>query len=301
MPQFSISHLMQLEAESIHVMREVVAEFERPVMLYSVGKDSSVMLHLARKAFYPQKLPFPLMHVDTGYKFEEMYAFRKRMAEEYEADLIVYRNEEAIAEGASPYDLGTQRCCGLLKTQALLDGLKSRRFDAALGGARREEEKSRAKERFFSFRDRFGRWDPKNQRPELWNLYNCRIGQEESIRVFPLSNWTELDIWMYIHRENIPVVPLYFARERPVVVRGKQLIPVEGQARILPGETTQSIVCRFRTLGCSPCTGAVRSTATSVEEIIEELMVERISERSTRIIDHDQEGSMELKKREGYF
>ncbi len=301
MPQFSISHLMQLEAESIYVMREVVAEFERPVMLYSVGKDSSVMLHLARKAFYPQKLPFPLMHVDTGYKFEEMYAFRKRMAEEYEADLIVYRNEEAIAEGASPYDLGTQRCCGLLKTQALLDGLKSRRFDAALGGARREEEKSRAKERFFSFRDRFGRWDPKNQRPELWNLYNCRIGQEESIRVFPLSNWTELDIWMYIHRENIPVVPLYFARERPVVVRGKQLIPVEGQARILPGETTQSIVCRFRTLGCSPCTGAVRSTATSVEEIIEEMMVERISERSTRIIDHDQEGSMELKKREGYF
>ncbi len=301
MPQYSISHLMQLEAESIHVMREVVAEFERPVMLYSVGKDSSVMLHLARKAFYPQKLPFPLMHVDTGYKFEEMYDFRARMAEAYQADLIIYRNEEAISDDANPYDLGTQRCCGLLKTQALLDGLKSGRFDAALGGARREEEKSRAKERIFSFRDRFGQWDPKNQRPELWNLYNCRVGQEESIRVFPLSNWTELDIWMYIHRENIPVVPLYFARERPVVVRGEQLIPVEGQARILPGETTHSMVCRFRTLGCSPCTGAVRSTATSVEEIIEEMMVERISERATRIIDHDQEGSMEIKKREGYF
>ena len=234
MPQYSISHLMQLEAESIHVMREVVAEFERPVMLYSVGKDSSVMLHLARKAFFPQKLPFPLMHVDTGYKFEEMYDFRRRMAEEYEADLIVHRNEEAIGAGANPYDLGTQRCCGLLKTQALLDGLKAGRFDAALGGARREEEKSRAKERFFSFRDRFGQWDPKNQRPELWNLYNCRIGQEESIRVFPLSNWTELDIWMYIHREDIPVVPLYFAREREVVVRGEQLIPLDGQARIFP-------------------------------------------------------------------
>lgn len=301
MPRYSISHLMQLEAESIHVMREVAAEFERPVMLYSVGKDSSVMLHLARKAFHPQKLPFPLMHVDTGYKFEEMYEFRRRMAEEYEADLIVFRNEEAIAEGANPYDLGTQRCCGLLKTQALLDGLREGRFDAALGGARREEEKSRAKERFFSFRDRFGQWDPKNQRPELWNLYNCRVGQEESIRVFPLSNWTELDVWMYIHREEIPVVPLYFAREREVVVRGEQLIPVEGQARVLPGETPRSMVCRFRTLGCSPCTGAVKSTATSVEEIIEEMMVERISERSTRIIDHDQEGSMELKKREGYF
>lgn len=301
MPQYAISHLMQLEAESIHVMREVVAEFERPVMLYSVGKDSSVMLHLARKAFYPQKLPFPLMHVDTGYKFDEMYDFRARMAEEYEADLIVYRNEDAISDNANPYDLGTQRCCGLLKTQALLDGLKAGRFDAALGGARREEEKSRAKERFFSFRDRFGQWDPKNQRPELWNLYNCRVGQEESIRVFPLSNWTELDVWMYIHREHIPVVPLYFARERRVVVRGEQLIPVEGQARILPGETAQSMVCRFRTLGCSPCTGAVKSTATSVEEIIGEMMVERISERSTRIIDHDQEGSMELKKREGYF
>ena len=292
---------MQLEAESIHVMREVAAEFERPVMLYSVGKDSSVMLHLARKAFYPQKLPFPLMHVDTGYKFDEMYDFRRRMAEEYEADLIVHRNEEAIAAGANPYDLGTQRCCGLLKTQALLDGLREGRFDAALGGARREEEKSRAKERFFSFRDRFGQWDPKNQRPELWNLYNCRVGQEESIRVFPLSNWTELDIWMYIHREDIPVVPLYFAREREVVVRGEQLIPLEGQARMLPGATPRSMVCRFRTLGCSPCTGAVESSATSVEEIIEEMMVERISERSTRIIDHDQEGSMELKKREGYF
>ena len=299
--QYSISHLMQLEAESIHVMREVIAEFEKPVMLYSVGKDSSVMLHLARKAFFPQNLPFPLMHIDTGYKFKEMYDFRKRIVEENKADLIVYRNEKAINDGSNPYDLGTQRCCGLLKTQALLDGLKFGKFDAALGGARREEEKSRAKERFFSFRDQFGQWDPKNQRPELWNLYNCRIGQKESIRVFPLSNWTELGIWMYIHREKIPVVPLYFAQERSVVVRGEQLIPVDGMARLLPGEVPQTLVCRFRTLGCSPCTGAVQSTATSVEEIIEEMMVERISERSTRIIDHDQEGSMEIKKREGYF
>jgi sulfate adenylyltransferase subunit 2 len=301
MSQNTISHLQQLEAESIHIMREVVAEFERPVMLYSVGKDSSVMLRLAQKAFYPQKLPFPLMHIDTGYKFKDMYTFRDQMAKELDAELIVHRNEPAIADGTNPFDLGTQRCCGLLKTQALLDGLKSRNFDAALGGARREEEKSRAKERVFSFRDEFGQWDPKNQRPELWSLYNCRISKGESIRVFPISNWTELDIWMYIHSENIPVVPMYFAAERDVVVRGNQLIPLDGDARLLPGETPKRMVCRFRTLGCSPCTGAVDSAAVTVEEIIEEMMVERISERSTRIIDHDQEGSMELKKREGYF
>jgi len=295
------SHLDQLEAESIHIMREVAAEFERPVMMYSVGKDSSVMLRLAQKAFYPQKIPFPLLHVDTGYKFREMYAFRDKMAKDLGAELIVHRNEEAISDGTNPFDLGTQRCCGLLKTQALLDALKTGEYDAAIGGARREEEKSRAKERVFSFRDQFGQWDPKNQRPELWNLYNCRITKGESIRVFPLSNWTELDIWMYIHREAIPVVPMYFAEEREVVVRGEQIIPLDGDARVLPGETPERMVCRFRTLGCSPCTGAVRSEAQTVEDIIAEMMTVRISERSTRIIDHDQEGSMEIKKREGYF
>jgi len=295
------SHLDQLEAESIHIMREVAAEFERPVMMYSVGKDSSVMLRLAQKAFYPQKIPFPLLHVDTGYKFQEMYAFRDKMAKDLGAELIVHRNEEAISDGTNPFDLGTQRCCGLLKTQALLDALKTGEYDAAIGGARREEEKSRAKERVFSFRDQFGQWDPKNQRPELWNLYNCRITKGESIRVFPLSNWTELDIWMYIHREAIPVVPMYFAEEREVVVRGEQIIPLDGDARVLPGETPERMVCRFRTLGCSPCTGAVRSEAQTVEDIIAEMMTVRISERSTRIIDHDQEGSMEIKKREGYF
>ena len=295
------SHLDQLEAESIHIMREVAAEFERPVMMYSVGKDSSVMLRLAQKAFYPQKIPFPLLHVDTGYKFQEMYAFRDKIAKDLGAELIVHRNEEAISDGTNPFDLGTQRCCGLLKTQALLDALKAGEYDAAIGGARREEEKSRAKERVFSFRDQFGQWDPKNQRPELWNLYNCRITKGESIRVFPLSNWTELDIWMYIHREAIPVVPMYFAEEREVVVRGEQIIPLDGDARVLPGETPERMVCRFRTLGCSPCTGAVRSEAQTVEDIIAEMMTVRISERSTRIIDHDQEGSMEIKKREGYF
>ena len=211
MSNYTISHLQQLEAESIHIMREVAAEFERPVMMYSVGKDSSVMLRLAQKAFYPQKIPFPLLHVDTGYKFKDMYTFRDKMVKELNADLVVYRNEEAISDGANPFDLGTQRCCGLLKTQALLDALKAGDYDAAIGGARREEEKSRAKERVFSFRDQFGQWDPKNQRPELWSLYNCRIAKGESIRVFPISNWTELDIWMYIHKESIPVVPMYFA------------------------------------------------------------------------------------------
>ncbi|MEE2710386.1 MAG: sulfate adenylyltransferase subunit CysD [Gemmatimonadota bacterium] len=301
MSNHTISHLDQLEAESIHIMREVAAEFERPVMMYSVGKDSSVMLRLAQKAFYPQTIPFPLLHVDTGYKFRDMYAFRDKIAKDLDAELIVYRNEEAISDGANPFDLGTQRCCGLLKTQALLDALKAGDYDAAIGGARREEEKSRAKERVFSFRDRFGQWDPKNQRPELWNLYNCRIAKGESIRVFPLSNWTELDIWMFIHREEIPIVPMYFAEEREVVVRGEQIIPLDGDARLLPGETPERLVCRFRTLGCSPCTGAVRSEAQSVEDIIAEMMTVRTSERSTRIIDHDQEGSMEIKKREGYF
>jgi sulfate adenylyltransferase subunit 2 len=299
--QYTLSHLDQLEAESIHIIREVVAEFDRPVMLYSVGKDSSVMVRLAEKAFAPGRIPFPFLHVDTGYKFPEMYEFRDRLCRELGVELVVHRNEEAIASGANPFDLGTSQCCGLLKTQALLQALKNGRHDAAFGGARRDEEKSRAKERVYSFRDRFGQWDPKNQRPELWSLYNGRRGPGESIRVFPLSNWTELDVWLYIYREAIPIVPMYFARERPVVVRDEQLIPAEGPMRLRPGERAESVMCRFRTLGCSPCTGAVRSEADTLEKIIEELMVARHSERITRVIDHDRDGSMELKKREGYF
>lgn len=296
-----MSYLEQLEAESISILREVAAQFERPVMLYSVGKDSSVLLRLAQKAFWPQPIPFPLLHVDTGYKFPEMYSFRDSFTKEIGAKLIVHRNEEAIAAGANPYDLGTARCCGLLKTQALLDALRAGEYDAAIGGARRDEEKSRAKERVFSFRDEFGQWDPRSQRPELWGIYNGKILKGQSIRVFPLSNWTELDVWHYILLEQIPIVPLYFAMERSVVVRGSQLIPVNTAARVLPSETPQNIMCRFRSLGCSPCTGAVRSEATTIEGIIGELMLTRSSERATRVIDHDQEGSMELKKREGYF
>ena len=301
--QYSLTHLDQLEAESIHILREVVAEFDRPVMLYSVGKDSSVMVRLAQKAFAPGRIPFPLLHVDTGYKFPEMYEFRDRFVREIGADLDIYRNEDAIAAGANPYDLGTQKCCVLLKTSALLQALKRGNYDAAFGGARRDEEKSRAKERVYSFRDRFGQWDPKNQRPELWNLYNSHREPGENIRVFPLSNWTELDVWPYIYKEDIPIVPMYYAREREVVVRGEQLIPLEGSqtARVLSGEKPQRVMCRFRTLGCIPCTGAVKSNATTMEMILEELMVARHSERITRVIDHDRDGSMELKKREGYF
>ena len=300
---YRLSHLEQLEAESIHILREVVAEFDHPVMLYSVGKDSSVMVRLARKAFAPGRIPFPLLHVDTGYKFREMYEFRDRFCKEIGAELIVHRNEKAIADGANPFDLGTARCCGLLKTQALLSALREGGFDAAFGGARRDEEKSRAKERVYSFRDRFGQWDPKNQRPELWNLYNSHRAPGENIRVFPLSNWTELDVWLYIYKEDIPIVPMYYAREREVVVRGEQLIPVEadGVTRLLSGEHSERVMCRFRTLGCMPCTGAVRSEADTLEKVIEELMVARHSERITRVIDHDRDGSMELKKREGYF
>ncbi|MDZ4786059.1 MAG: sulfate adenylyltransferase subunit CysD [bacterium] len=301
LPQRSLSHLEQLEAESIHIMREVAAQFERPVMLYSVGKDSSCLVRLAEKAFYPGKIPFPFMHIDTGYKFKEMYEFRDKFVEEIGAQLIVYKNQEAITKGANPYDLGTQRCCGYLKTQALLDGLKSRDFDAAIGGARRDEEKSRAKERVFSFRDKFGQWDPKNQRPELWSQYNGKICKGESIRVFPLSNWTELDVWHYILLEQIPIVPLYFAKKRKVVVRGDQLIPADENARVSLNEKIEEVMCRFRSLGCTPCTGAVRSEANTLEDIIGEMMVTRTSERATRIIDHDSEGSMETKKREGYF
>jgi sulfate adenylyltransferase subunit 2 len=299
--KYILNHLQQREAESIHILREVVAQFERPVMLYSVGKDSSVLLRLAQKAFYPDRIPFPLLHVDTGFKFREMYEFRDAYTREIGAELLVHRNEEAIANETNPFALGTQRCCALLKTEALLAGLKRWNFDAAIGGARRDEEKSRAKERVFSFRDRFGQWDPRTQRPELWNLYNGKINKGDSIRVFPLSNWTELEIWHYIHVEQVPVVPLYFAKPRPMVVRGSQLIPIETEAALRPGEEPQEILCRFRTLGCHHCTGAVRSQADTIPKIIEEMMLVRTSERATRIIDHDAEGSMEMKKREGYF
>ena len=297
-----LDHLRALEAESLHIMREVVAEFEQPVMLYSIGKDSSVLLRLAQKAFYPGPIPFPLLHVDTTYKFREMIAFRDRCAADVGARLIVHTNEEAIAAGTQPFLVGTQRCCGLLKTRALLDVLRTGGFDAAFGGARRDEERSRAKERIFSLRDANGQWDPKRQRPELWNLLNGRVGHGESIRVFPLSNWTEIDVWQYIHEERIPVVPLYFAAEREVVVRGDALLLLEQPfVPLLPGERPQRVRCRMRSLGCSPCTGAVRSDADTVPKIIEELIGARHSERQLRVIDHDQDGSMELKKREGYF
>ncbi len=296
---YSIPHLRQLEAESLFILREVAAESERPVMLYSAGKDSSVMVRLAQKAFHPGKIPFPLLHVDTGYKFREMYAFRDRLAREIGADLIVYQHQQAGK--MNPFDYGTQKCCAMLKTQGLLEALKAGKYDAAFGGARREEEKSRAKERILSFRDEFGQWDPKNQRPELWNLYNARVNPGESIRVFPLSNWTELDVWGYIHAERIPVVPMYFAREQEMVVRDDRLIPVDGPVPLRQGEKPERILCRFRTLGCYPCTGAIRSAAKTVPEIIAELTSVRISERSTRIIDHDAEGSMETKKKQGYF
>ncbi len=294
-------HLKQLEAESIFILREAVAEFSRPVMLYSIGKDSSVMLRLAQKAFYPAPIPFPLLHIDTSYKFPEMIEFRDWYARQVGAELIVHTNRKALAEGANPYALGTQKCCGLLKTRALLDALAEGGFDAAFGGARRDEEKSRAKERVYSFRDANGQWDPKNQRPELWNLYNGRHQPGESIRVFPLSNWTELDVWLYIQAEQIPIVPLYFAKQREVVVRGQSILLLQAGVNLLPGEKTQTLSCRMRSLGCVPCTGAIRSQADSVPKIIEEMFSFRRSERENRVIDHDQEGSMEQKKREGYF
>jgi sulfate adenylyltransferase subunit 2 len=297
----ALTHLQLLEAESIQILREVASEFERPVMLYSIGKDSSVMLRLAQKAFYPAPIPFPLLHIDTGFKFREMIAFRDRMAAEVGAELLVWRNEPAIAAGANPIALDTKRCCGLLKTQALLDGLAHYGFNAAFGGARRDEEKSRAKERIYSFRDKAGQWDPKNQRPELWNLYNSRIHPGESIRVFPLSNWTEMDVWQYIHQEEIPIVDLYFAKERPMYVRGESLLPIEQSFVARLGEQPQMVRSRLRSLGCSPCTGAIRSDADTLPKIIAELLSFRSSERANRVIDHDQEGSMELKKREGYF
>ncbi len=296
-----LSHLRLLEAESLHIFREVAAEFQKPVMLYSIGKDSSVMLRLAQKAFFPAPIPFPLLHIDTGYKFHEMLTFRDNLARELDLDLRIWRNENAIADGTNPVALGTQRCCALLKTQALLDGLRDGGYDAAFGGARRDEEKSRAKERIFSFRDKAGQWGPKNQRPEVWNLYNARISPGESIRVFPLSNWTELDIWHYILLENIPIVPLYYAKPRRMIVRGDALVPVEQAfVKSLPGEE-QWVNSRLRSLGCSPCTGAIRSDADTIPKIIAELVGFRTSERANRVIDHDTDGSMEIKKREGYF
>jgi sulfate adenylyltransferase subunit 2 len=299
---YSLTHLKQLEAESIHIIREVAAEFQNPVMLYSIGKDSSVMVRLAQKAFHPGRLPFPLLHVDTTWKFREMTAFRDRFTRENGFDLIVYTNQEGVRDGINPFDYGSNKYTGIMKTQALKDALDKYGFDAAFGGARRDEEKSRAKERVYSFRDRLHQWDPKNQRPELWNLYNGKVNKGESIRVFPLSNWTELDVWQYIHLENIPIVPLYFSAPRPVVERDGTLIMVDDERmRMRPGEKPQMKVVRFRTLGCYPLTGAVESTATTLPEIIQEMLVARNSERQGRMIDHDEAGSMEQKKREGYF
>jgi sulfate adenylyltransferase subunit 2 len=296
-----LSHLRKLEAESIYILREAVAEFSHPVMMYSIGKDSSVMLRLAQKAFHPGKIPFPLLHIDTSYKFPEMISFRDSYAKEIGAQLIVHRNEEALQAGANPFSLGTQKCCGLLKTKSLLDALTESGFNAAFGGARRDEEKSRAKERIYSFRDAHGQWDPKNQRPELWNLFNSRINKSESIRVFPLSNWTELDVWLYILAESIPIVPLYYAKEREVVLRNGALVVIHDQRELQFGEEPRLVKCRMRSLGCVPCTGAIRSEADTLPKIIEEMISFRRSERENRAIDHDEEGSMELKKREGYF
>jgi sulfate adenylyltransferase subunit 2 len=298
----TLTHLEQLEAESIHVLREVAAEFEKPVMLYSLGKDSTVMLHLALKAFYPGKPPFPLMHVDTTWKFRDMYHYREQVVERFGLDLIVYVNEEGLAQGMNPITHGSKKFTDVMKTEGLKKALEKYKFDAAFGGARRDEEKSRAKERVYSFRDRHHRWDPKNQRPELWNLYNAEVNKGESIRVFPLSNWTELDVWQYIYLRNLPIVPLYFAAERPVVQRDGTLIMVDDSRLTLePGERPEMKRVRFRTLGCYPLTGAVESNATTLPEIIQEMLLTKTSERQGRVIDFDQSGSMEEKKKEGYF
>ncbi len=300
--EYSLTNLRELEAEAIHIIREVAAEFENPVMLYSIGKDSSVMVRLAEKAFYPGKVPFPLMHIDSKWKFREMVEFRDKYAQEKGWDLIVHSNWEGFAKGIGPFTHGSKVHTDVMKTQALLAGLDKYKFDAAFGGARRDEEKSRAKERIFSFRDKFHQWDPKNQRPELWNIYNARVHKGESIRVFPISNWTELDIWQYIRLENIPIVPLYYAKERPVVEVDGNLIMVDDDR--MPAEMAAKAKMkkvRFRTLGCYPLTGAIESNAETIEEIVEEMMTVTVSERTTRVIDFDQEGSMEQKKREGYF
>ena len=297
-----LTHLQKLEAESIHIMREVVAEAENPVMLYSVGKDSAVMLHLAQKAFYPSKLPFPLMHVDTTWKFREMISFRDEMARKLGAKLIVHINQDGIDRGIGPFTHGSAVHTDVMKTESLKQALDKYKFDVAFGGARRDEEKSRAKERIFSFRTSDHRWDPKNQRPELWKLYNTRKAPGESIRVFPLSNWTELDIWQYIHLEKIPIVPLYFSAKRPVVERNGTLIMVDDARMPLePGEEPMMKMVRFRTLGCYPLTGAIESEAANLTEIIQEMLLNTTSERQGRVIDHDQSASMEKKKQEGYF
>jgi sulfate adenylyltransferase subunit 2 len=296
------THLHQLEAESIHIIREVAAEFENPVMLYSIGKDSSVMLHLARKAFYPAKPPFPLLHVDTTWKFCEMIEFRDRIASNYGFDLLIYTNRDGIKQGVSPFTHGSALYTDVMKTEGLKQALDKYKFDAAFGGARRDEEKSRAKERIFSFRTAQHRWDPKNQRPELWNLYNAKVRQGESIRIFPLSNWTELDVWQYIYLEKIPIVPLYFAKKRQVVERDGMLLMVDDDRLVLrPGERIEQRQVRFRTLGCYPLTAAVESSAATLPEIIQEMLLTRTSERQGRLIDFDQAGSMEKKKQEGYF
>lgn len=300
--KYKLNHLKKLEAESIHIMREVVAEFENPVMLYSIGKDSSVMLHIAMKAFYPDKPPFPLLHIDTTWKFKEMIEFRDRRAKELGIELIVYTNEEGIKNNINPFTHGSKKYTDIMKTEALKQALNKYKFDAIFGGARRDEERSRAKERVFSFRDKNHRWDPKNQRPELWNIYNTRINRGESIRVFPLSNWTELDVWLYIYLEKIPIVPLYYAKKRPVVERDGQLIMVDDDRMpLLPGEKPKMKMVRFRTLGCYPLTAATPSNATTLPEIIREMFLTRTSERQGRLIDFDVTGSMEQKKKEGYF
>jgi len=302
MTDYKLTHLKQLEAESIHIIREVAAEFDKPVMLYSIGKDSAVMLHLAMKAFYPAKPPFPLMHVDTKWKFKEMIQFRDQLVKELGLDLLIYSNQDGIDQGIGPFTHGSKKHTDVMKTDALKQALNHYRFDAAFGGARRDEEKSRAKERVYSFRDKNHRWDPKNQRPELWNIYNGKIDKNESIRVFPLSNWTELDIWQYIHLENIPIVPLYFAQERPVVnIDGTLIMVDDDRMPIGPEDKIEMKMVRFRTLGCYPLTGAVESNATTLPEIIQEMLLTTSSERQGRLIDSDQAGSMEQKKREGYF
>ena len=302
MTDYKLTHLKELEAESIHIIREVAAEFERPVMLYSVGKDSAVMLHLTMKAFFPGKPPFPMMHVDTTWKFKEMIEFRDQMVEKLGLNLLIHVNQDGVDQGIGPFTHGSKKHTDVMKTEGLKQALDKYQFDAAFGGARRDEEKSRAKERVYSFRDKNHRWDPKNQRPELWNIYNGKIDKGESIRVFPLSNWTELDIWQYIHLENIPIVPLYFAKERPVVNRDGMLIMVDDDRMpIAEHEKVEMKKVRFRTLGCYPLTGAVESNATTLPEIIQEMLLTTTSERQGRLIDHDQSGSMEQKKREGYF
>ncbi|MCK5924728.1 MAG: sulfate adenylyltransferase subunit CysD [Methylococcales bacterium] len=302
MTDYKLTHLKQLEAESIHIIREVAAEFDRPVMLYSVGKDSAVMLHLTMKAFYPGKPPFPLLHVDTTWKFKEMIEFRDQHVKKLGLELLIHSNQEGIEQGIGPFTHGSKKHTDVMKTDGLKQALNKYKFDAAFGGARRDEEKARAKERVYSFRDKNHRWDPKNQRPELWNTYNGRLNEGESIRVFPLSNWTELDIWQYIHLENIPIVPLYFAKKRPVVEKDGMLIMVDDDRMpIANNETIEMKSVRFRTLGCYPLTGAVESTATTLPEIIQEMLLTTTSERQGRLIDHDQSGSMEQKKREGYF